>query len=365
MIYGLQRDWFVGEQIWNRETQQIFNQHWVCVGRQEHLFDDSAIESFCCVTLDESDLVIVRRKDQSCIAFHNTCRHRGTRLVDQPSGPIKNSCITCPYHAWTYDTDGTLIGAPNMQEVPDFDRSQFGLHGVNCVNWNGFIMVCLNTDATDLDHEFAPLNERLQPWDLGNLILKSTLTYQVQANWKLVFQNYSECYHCPTVHPDLNRLTPYRGATNDLEEGSILGGPMQLSEDSQTVSTDGQLTGEYLPDLNQTQRRLVYYYTIFPSMFISAHPDYVMVHVLQRVSNDKTRVDCHFLTLPSTQLESLQRAVQQWDEVNRQDWRVCELTQKGIQSPAYQPGPYSNLEPMLMAFDRHYRKVMDDTKPIR
>jgi Rieske 2Fe-2S family protein len=219
-------------------------------------------------------------------------------------------------------------------------------------------MVYLGSATADFETDLAPMISRVADWELDKQELGRTLTYNVRANWKLLFQNYSECYHCPTVHPNLNRLTPYKTAKNDLTDGPILGGPMELADGFETVSVDGKHVGQVFRELSDRQRRSVYYYTIFPNMFISAHPDYVMVHQIERVSNVQSTVTCYFLAAPGTAADDLARAVDQWDEINRQDWHVCELTQKGIESPAYVPGPYSNLETMLMAFDRHYRAAM-------
>ena len=357
LIRGLERDYFLGDDIFDLETERIFSRNWICVGRIEE-FGENRDESFVTFKIGSFAIAVIRKSDGSVSAFHNICRHRGTRLIDQDRGSIKNSCLTCPYHAWTYDLDGCLIGAPNMLEMPAFDRSEHGLLSVGCVNWCGFIMVNLEKANEDFETDLAPIIIRVADWELDQQELVQTLTYRVQANWKLLFQNYSECYHCPSVHPNLNRLTPYKNAKNDLTAGSILGGPMELADGIETVSVDGRHVGQVFSGLNDRQRRSVYYYTVFPNMFVSAHPDYVMVHQIQRVSNDRSLVSCHFFATAGTKPAELARAVDQWDEINRQDWNVCELTQKGIASPAYVPGPYSNLETMLMAFDRHYRASM-------
>ena len=362
MNFGLEREYFVGKANWNRESDQVFSKSWNCVGRVEALFSEDDSACFRAVQIGDFDILLIRSETGLIQAFHNVCRHRGTRLVSSECGPLKNACVTCPYHAWTYNADGELIGAPNMKEVDSFDPRQFGLKPVACFDWCGFVMVNPGEAKANFEFDFAEIIERMKPWNLAQLELKKTLAYEVNANWKLVFQNYSECYHCPTVHPNLNRLTPYRGASTDLEEGAFLGGPMQLSEETETISTDGRRIGNMLPGLNHEQQRLVYYYTLFPTMFLSPHPDYVMAHELHRVDRSTTRVLCHFLSDSEPTDANMERAIQQWDDVNRQDWEVCELTQRGVRSPSYTPGPYSNLEPMLLAFDQHYRKVMEGQK---
>jgi Rieske 2Fe-2S family protein len=283
-------------------------------------------------------------------------------VCSSPSAALNNNSLTCPYHAWTYDVTGSLIGAPNMSDQADFDRRDFPLVPVGIALWGGFVMLHLQGPSLSFAQDFQPLLERLANWSLNGLALVETLHYEVRCNWKMLFQNYSECYHCPTVHPALSRLTPYRSATNDLTSGPFLGGPMELDKGVETVSTDGQLVCDQFPGLSEQQRSRVYYYTIFPTMFISAHPDYVMVHVLDRRDRATTHVACHFLVRQASAASvngSLSRATRMWDEVNRQDWQMCERTQQGVESPAFRPGPYSSLESMVSAFDRHYLEIME------
>ncbi|MEM7477745.1 MAG: aromatic ring-hydroxylating dioxygenase subunit alpha [Planctomycetota bacterium] len=353
--FGLEREFFVGDDIRQLEDEKIFSKNWICVTRKENL---PVAGSFLRVHLAGHDLVLTKTEDDEYRAFHNLCRHRGTRVIEADSGKLKNSCIRCPYHAWTYDLDGCLIGAPNMNTTEGFAREDFGLFEAGCVEWGGYLLVHLERKKQHFSEDFAAIIEMVEPWNMGDLHVGHTLNYEVDANWKLVFQNYSECYHCPTVHPRLNQMSPYKSATNDLETGAFLGGPMRLTEGYATISVDGKSIGPALPQLDDFQRNSVYYYTLFPSMFLSPHPDYVMVHRLQRISNTRTKVECDFLVQDATDSGDVMRAVEQWDEVNRQDWHVCQLTQHGINSPAYRPGPYSQLEPMLVAFDQHYRRVM-------
>jgi len=370
MIKGLPRNCFVDDSIFQSELNRIFSTHWIAVATTDDFatagFNETA---FLTVQSGEHSIVLVRHADSAneapvVAAFHNVCRHRGTRLLSESSGALKNQCITCPYHAWSYDCQGNLIGAPNMTDVDDFDRSDFPLQTVRCQVWAGIVFVNLGgktasqSSQASLDREWEPLFSRMKNWQVDELAMHKTLQYDVKANWKLIFQNYSECYHCPTVHPDLNQQTPYKSATNDLVEGRILGGPMELADAFQTVSSDGKSVGPLLKGLTETQTRSIFYYTIFPNVFVSAHPDYVMIHQLAPQDVNNTLVKCHFLADPAATADSLGRAWQMWDNVNRQDWQVCELTQLGAQSPAFQPGPYSNLESMLAAFDRHYRLEM-------
>jgi Rieske 2Fe-2S family protein len=356
---NLPREYFTSTEIFATESERIFGCHWICAG---HVAEFPPSPSYRVFQVGDYSVVVTQSRDGRLQAFHNVCRHRGAQICSQTQGPLENDAVTCPYHAWTYDAAGRLIGAPNMSEQDGFDRAAFPLLPVSVVAWNGFVMLHLQKAPDAFEEDYGQLHARLCNWRLGELVLAQTLRYHVRCNWKLLFQNYSECYHCPTVHPALNRLTPYRTATNDLTHGPFLGGPMELDASCATVSRDGQLVARELPELDDRQRRRVYYYTVFPTMFVSLHPDYAMVHVLTRRDRSTTDVACHFLmeaSKPSMLPERLSLATGLWDEINRQDWEMCERTQLGAESPAFRPGPYSRLESMVAAFDEHYLATMN------
>ena len=191
------------------------------------------------------------------------------------------------------------------------------------------------------------------------------------ANWKLIFENYSECYHCPGVHPTLAKLTPYDSAENDLCEGPFLGGFMPITK-GKSLTMSGNACALPVGDppsqsygaagIKAENAERVFYYSIFPNMLLSMHPDYVMVHQLWPKSPERTLILCDWLFHP----EAFDRAdfhpddaVEFWDMTNKQDWHVCELSQQGIASRAYQPGPYSPRESIPAAWDREYLRHME------
>jgi len=351
----LPREYFVSPEIFAEESERIFAQSWICVGRASQL--SSAGSYFLADILQQS--IIVARDSFDCVqAYHNVCRHRGTQLCTEAEGQFTGK-IQCPYHMWTYSLSGDLTGAPNMKDVPGFDRSKYPLQKVSIAEWEGFLFLNLSQNPQPFEEFFQTLMNRFQSWRLSELQIAHTITYKVEANWKLIFQNYNECYHCPTVHPLLAKLTPYKSAMNHLDEGPFLGGPMQISLQGGSMTMDGLTCASVLSD---EEKDLVHYYTLSPGMFLSLHPEYVLVHRLQRISPDQTRIICEWLFHP----EEMKRpefdpgpAIEFWDITNRQDWNVCELSQKGISSRAYIPGPYSNLESLLAAFDREYLHRME------
>jgi Rieske 2Fe-2S family protein len=253
-----------------------------------------------------------------------------------------------------------------MDQVPEFDKADYSLRTVNLALWEGFIFVNLDENAMALEEWFAPLAGKFSHWNLPPLRSARRVDYEVRANWKLIFENYSECYHCPGVHPMLSRVSPYDSAENDLTEGPFLGGFMKIAKGaSLTVSgqacavpvgggerEEGEEEGEEEGDQGR-----VFYYSIFPNMLLSMHPDYVLVHQLWPKSPDRTLIYCDWFFHPDAFSRpdfKPEDAIEFWDVTNKQDWHVCELSQQGIASRAYQPGPFSPRESIPAAWDREY-----------
>jgi Rieske 2Fe-2S family protein len=346
---------YVDPQYHHREMERLFARMWVNVGRTEQLQHAGAF--FVRELLGEP--MIITRGTTAMHAFYNVCRHRGTRLCTAQEGTFPGS-IQCPYHAWTYDLEGRLVGAPHMDEVPHFRKADYPLTRALCDVWDGHIFINLDPDAAPLHTQLGPLPGKFRPWRMHELRLGRRIVYDIRANWKLIIQNYSECLHCPNLHPALNHLSHYLSGENEPLQAAYMGGRMDLRPGVATMSSDGTCPRALLPGLSADDRRRVYYYAIFPNMLLSLHPDYMMVHTLWPCAPDRTINICEWHFAP----DELRRegfdpsdAVGFWDVTNRQDWRVCELSQAGISSRAYTPGPYSNREDLLFAFDRLIRAV--------
>jgi Rieske 2Fe-2S family protein len=350
---GISGHYVSSGRVFELESKAIFDCHWLCVGRIEEL---NPVSGCLPIRFENQGLILTQDETGMVRAFRNLCRHRGSQLVNEANCGSLGKRIQCPYHAWTYDRTGKLVSAPNMADVENFQHDDHGLIEIACETCAGFVWINFSPQQT-VNQWLSPIADWFVNWSVEDLRIAHQIEYEINANWKLIFQNYSECYHCPTVHPMLNRLTPYRGSSNDLKAGPILGGPMDLAEGSQTMSCDGKFAGSPLAGLSSEQVRSVYYFTIFPTMFLSLHPDYVLIHRLERIDIGKTKVVCQFLFHPEAIGQSgfdPGQAIEFWDVTNRQDWEVCELSQVGMSDPAYVPGPYSNLESVVAAFDRHY-----------
>ncbi len=352
----LESSWYVSEDVFARERERIFSASWICVGRASQFVTPG---EFITAEIAGENVIVTRDVRGKLHAFYNVCRHRGTRLCTQERGTFKGS-IQCPYHAWTYALDGTLTVARNMDDTPDFDPREYPLREAHVAQFEGFVFVSLEP-AQPFAQAFDPLISRFAPWSIQELEGAARIEYDVACNWKLVFQNYSECYHCPVIHPQLEKLSPSDSGRNDLCEGPFLGGYSELREDRQTITASGHTKRAPLPGIDGPNLSRVYYYTIFPSLLLSLHPDYVMAHYLRPIAPARTHITCEWFFHPKAIADPTfdsSDAVEFWDLTNRQDWRVNELTQLGLGSRAYSPGPYSQQEGLLHAFDRHYLQVM-------
>jgi glycine betaine catabolism A len=349
---------YVDAACFAREMEGLFRRMWICAGRLEEIERPG---QFVLRELAGDSIIVTRTAAGEVRAFHNVCRHRGTRLCTEASGTFAGS-IQCPYHAWTYALDGRLIGAPHMEEVPHFRKDDYPLHGVHAEVWDGHVFLNVADSPAPLRAQLADLPDKFQPWRMQDLRLGHRIVYDVRANWKLIVQNYNECLHCPNLHPALNRLSHYLSGENEPLNPTYMGGRMDLRPGVDTLSMDGTCPRERLPGLSPDDRRRVYYYAILPNMLLSLHPDYMMVHTLWPVAPDRTVNVCEWHFQPSELSKpgfSASDAIEFWDLTNRQDWHVCELSQAGISSRAYTPGPYSNREDLLYAFDRMIVGVHD------
>jgi Rieske 2Fe-2S family protein len=348
---------YTSSEVFDQERERIFGQSWVCVGRAEQI---ARAGDYLLAQVAGESVVVVRGRDGAARAFFNVCRHRGTRLCTEERGHFAGS-IQCPYHAWTYGLDGQLLAARYMRETAGFDRRDYPLHAAEVAEWEGFLLLNLDAGGSRFEHAFVPLIDKFGAWRMPELRVAGRIVYDLKANWKLIFQNYSECYHCPLIHPALDKLTPSRSGRNDLSTGPFLGGYMTLNNAVGSLTINGHTARPPLGTLAGADLGRVYYYTIFPSMLLSLHPDYVMAHVLRPLAADRTEVACEWLFAPDTMARpdfDPSDAIEFWDMTNRQDWRVCELSQLGVGSRAYTPGPYSDSESLLHAFDEEYLRVM-------
>lgn len=334
------------------ERRHLFAGTWTCVGRLEELLPPDVTQR--AVVVGDVPVLLVRPGSEGGVrSFANTCRHRGHELLADGATSARRS-VACPYHAWTYRLDGSLQVAPGFREDDGFAPADHALVELPVEVWEGWVFAhALHPLGDPAAPSFADhvgvLGTLVAPYAVGSLALADRHSYEVAANWKVVAENYHECYHCPLIHPELCQVSPPTSGDNYDLPGSWVGGAMDLREGMATMSLTGESGG--LPILGVPPDRVEYLH-LLPNLLVSAHPDYVMTHRLVPLEPGRTWIECSwYLPLPpSGDLPDPAWAVEFWDLTNRQDWAACESVQRGLASPHFVPGPFAPNEDAVSAF---------------
>lgn len=328
-------DWY------RREQSAIWRRSWVTVGRR----DAFAPGTMSLRRVGGVEVVVLCAPDGGMRAFHNTCRHRGAALCVKQQEPYNGRLIRCPYHAWAYDGQGNLVSTAFATPTGDFDKAEHGLFPVALRDWNGFVFLCLD----DTPPEFAPDMglAALDNWPMQDLVTGHSLEKDLDCNWKIFWENYNECLHCPGIHPELSDMVPvYReGVMSGPErKGWKPGDPTvpALKEGARSWTMSGQACGPEFPDLTDAERATAYnFVTIYPSMFVVAHVDYVRAVTVEPLGPERTRLRADWLFLPQTLARpgfDLADVTEFATLVLEQDGRACEINQRGLRSPRFDKG---------------------------
>jgi glycine betaine catabolism A len=327
--------------VFGREQEMIFERLWFCAARSAEIAQPG---SFRVVPVGRESVLIVRGRDGALRAFLNVCRHRGSRLCAEESGQVRRN-LRCGYHAWTYDLDGRLVAAPNLAKMADIDRDAYGLIRVGLREWLGYAWVCVADEPPSFeDTVIADVTGRLGDpaaighYRTGELAVGRRITYQVAANWKLIIENFMECYHCATIHPELTRVLPEfaRGYSAQY----YVGHGAAFADGAEAFTMTGAGGFGRLPDVSPDQDRRYFAITVRPQVFLNLVPDHVIVHRMFPLAADQTAVACDWL-FDAAVVEAgrdLVPSVELFDRVNRQDFQACELTQLSMGSRAYRDG---------------------------
>ena len=333
--------YYTDQTIFSLEQTRIFERGWFCAVRSGDL---QAAGAFQTVQVGRESVLIARGRDGKLNAYLNVCRHRGARLCTEETGSVKRS-FQCPYHAWTYGLDGKLIAAPNLTGMPDVDRSEYGLHRVQLREWLGYAWVCLAAEPPSFEETvIADVADRLGGADeiagyqIDQLALGKRIEYDVKANWKQIIENFMECYHCATIHPELTEVLPE--FADGFAAQYYVGHGAQFGEEVEGFTVDGSAGVDRLPGVGEHQDRRYYAITVRPQVFINLVPDHVIVHRMFPLAPDRTLIHCDWLYLPEV-VESgrdLSRSVELFHRVNQQDFDACERCQLAMDSRAYAGG---------------------------
>jgi glycine betaine catabolism A len=344
---ALPRETYVDPSHWRVERDRVLFGEWFCVGRR----DDLGLHEprrLAVVDVAGESLLLTSDEGARLHAAYNVCRHRGSQLVPPIAGQVPSpvtcpaSSLRCPYHSWTYGLDGRLLKAPHT-EVPD--PAEFALTAVGVEVWAGFVFVHLDpAHAQPLSDAVASPARQLANYGLDDLVTGESLQYDVAANYKVILENYNECYHCGPVHPELCRLVPaFAGGGEDLdwEDG------VPHRDGAWTFTTSGTTTRRPLPRLTEAERVRHKGDLVYPNLMLSASADHVAAFLLQPQAVDRTVITC-VLLFSSEEASSAgfdpADAVELWDLVNRQDWAICESVQRGMTSRGYRQGWFAPME---------------------
>ncbi|MCD2194686.1 aromatic ring-hydroxylating dioxygenase subunit alpha [Actinomycetospora endophytica] len=327
--------------IFAAEQALIFETGWFCAVLAADIPTAGMFET---VDVGRESVIVARGRAGEVNAYLNVCRHRGARLCTEETGSVRRS-FQCPYHAWTYRLDGRLTAAPNLTEMPDIDRVRYGLHRVHVREWLGYVWLCLAEEPPSFsDTVIADVTGRLGSPDaivgyqVADLALGRRITYDVAANWKQIVENFMECYHCGTIHPELTEVLPE--FADGLAAQYFVGHGAEFGEDVRGFTVDGSEGLERLPGVGAEQDRRYYAITVRPQVFINLVPDHVVFHRMFPVAADRTIVRCDWLYLPGVVASGadLDRSVELFHRVNQQDFDACERCQVSMDSRSYARG---------------------------
>ena len=366
--FSLEQPFYIDPDFYKLDLELVWYRDWLFVG---HDCEVDKPGSFFTVQVGDYPVVIVRGRDGRIRAFHNSCRHRGSRVCTAHKGT--SAKLVCPYHQWTYDLDGSLVFARQMAE--DFRKEEFGLKPVACESVGGYIFVCLAKEPAD----FAPFRAMMEPYFKPHRLTEAKVAHEAtiieKGNWKLVWENNRECYHCAANHPELCKTFPeaptvtgVNGAESDPDmlahwakcEAAGLPSRFRIDEGGQYratrapllrdavsyTSTGKRAVGRNLSDDVSTDRigtLLLYHY---PTTWNHVLGDHAVTFRVLPISATETAVTTKWLVHKDA-VEGvdydLQNLIHVWTETNDEDRRIVEENAFGIRSPAYEPGPYSEL----------------------
>ena len=359
----LPRRSYLAPEAFEEECAAILRREWFCAGREDAL---AAPGDFHLHELAGERVIVTRTREGALKAFYNVCRHRGTELVSaQDPGSVHEvrnagrfpGAIRCPYHAWAYEFDGRLRATPFLDDVLADCRESLALHPVGLDVWGGYYFLNLdfhrNGSAPGLAAQLGPIPERVRRYGLDSLRTGGALHYDVRANWKVILENYNECYHCGPVHPELCEVVPaFRQGGGGLDWDN--GVPHRAGADTYTLS--GTSNRASLPGLDENERINHKGELIYPNLMLSLSREHAAGFRLWPIAPDRTVVHCEFLFHPDEMARDdfdPSDVAKFWDVVNRQDWEICERVQRGMNSAVFDQGYYAPMEDLSLDIRRY------------
>lgn len=346
---GLPNERYTTQNAFEEDRRYVSGANWSCIAFAEDLPEKNYVLPIDYMGIP---LVITRDSNDTLRVFHNVCSHRGMHLAEEPCQT--NGMLVCPYHSWSYKLSGELRGTPHIggygeHQHPDFDRDAGALREVRSTIWLNAIFINLSGDAIAFDDYIAPLTRQFNElctaedrldFQSNNIDCRTTMT--VESNWKLPVENYLESYHLPTVHPELNKISPL-DVHYDLERFANGGG--QASENyTRTQINDKHLPA--LPSWSAQKQNLAVYPVLYPNTLIGLHSDHLFIMFLQPTAKAETVEHVRISYVGDAALQEQYQPhrkalLDSWTTVFGEDIFAVERMQKGRASPGYDGGIFS------------------------
>ena len=344
------------------DQERVFYRNWIYVGRAERVPKPG---SWLRIEIGGESLLIVRGKDEQIRGFYNVCRHRGSRLCDDEQGYTR-SHIRCPYHAWGYALDGRLVTTP-MIEKDEVDRETTSLWPVHTDVWEGFVFVNLSREEPRplLEHLADQMDDplALAKYGLSELRIGHVTTNEVGANWKIVIENYNECLHCPTIHPELVAVVPAYKKGDIFEDGRHDGG-VSLADGRTAIVDDARLRLPLLPGFKKEGNPESYFGAlVYPTMFLDVDGSSCLATAVFPTGPQSCRLVTEYLFSPEAIDDpdfDPSPVVAFNERVTAQDNEACERVQRGVTSRAFEHGVFPAKDGWVYAFDERYRRDVED-----
>ena len=355
---GLPPQAYLSEEFYELELEHLFRRDWICVGREEEV---AQAGDYFTIELAGEPLVVVRSTDNKLRALSNVCRHRYMQVV---MGQGNAARLSCPYHGWTYQLDGRLMGATNMSESRILDKDNCRLPEFRLETWLGFIFVNLDPDAESLGARLQELGNRLAPYHLDRMRISSMYDEIWEGNWKLTMENNAEAHHHRTLHPET--LQPWMPGDNshcgeDQRDWSLLRTPLMLDLVRAEAPMYADLMERWSADIKPQDRKETLTYVIYPSSTIDASPGIVFWKRILPLGIDRTRVMMGAL-VPEEELDDeLSRYNREFFEaINPEDYQATWRLQRTIGSRYAEAGPLSVKEACLFYFQRYLARRLSN-----
>lgn len=321
--------WYVDPRVAELENDAVFGRNWQVVGRASQAAEPG---QFFTAAVAGERIVVVRSADRELRAFYNVCRHHAAAVVTEAEGHAAN--FRCPYHGWTYGTDGTLKGTPDFDGVCNFDRGKNGLVPVRVATWEKFVFVNLDAESGSLEDFLGSLMKRVAPLRLASLHFFERRTYELNCNWKVYVDNFLDGgYHVPYLHKGLNSVLDYANYTIENEDRFCLqSSPVETS--SANADADAKAT---------RQGNRAFYFWQYPNFMLNWYEGYLDTNLVLPLSIDRCRVifDFYFAGTGDAAKEYNQQSVTVSHRVQEEDVGICESVQRGLHSRAYAAGRLS------------------------